>query len=118
MKVGDVVCIRWLDSGLRASAMALEEALTEELHVVTAYGQVVFLDEDRVVVAHDLGPEGHGDFGVIWVPCIQSAVVLREDVVDSIIEEVDYELKDPWVEADRKSRSSTRKTARLPPTLT
>ena len=97
--------IVWLDSGLRVTGASESEALDSPLVEVTLWGRVAYADEHKVVVAQEIDADGNGQYGVIWTPCIKSAVFLVEegDEVDSIVREVESQTDRP------SSRRSTRR---------
>ena len=97
MREGDVVGVHWLDSGLRLPGSDLATAKEAQLHVAIAYGEVVHVDENVVVLAHDIGPDDHGDFCVIWRACVRDVVYYKakEDEVDRIVREVESQEQPP-----------------------
>lgn len=77
--VGQVVAVRWLDSG-KSTRDTLEHALRAKLSRATAYGRVVHVDAERLLLAHDWDedPDETSDYGLIWVDAVLEAKLLDD----------------------------------------
>lgn len=80
-KLGDLVAIRWVDSGFFAYRIeGAHESL--ELDMITTYGVMVYRDEDKTVLVSEHGDnmdEGEVQLrNVIWNKAITGCVILRK----------------------------------------
>lgn len=76
--VGSVVAITWIDSGTRSSVANRAEALDVRCHEATCYGEVAYVDDDRIVVYTERYDDGSGTAEAIAQSCVVSLDVLRD----------------------------------------
>ena len=88
-KVGDVVEVDWLDSGLSTKGLP-DGSHEDSLTVSRCYGRVVkihdderlkvpkWMDRTTLWIVHDGGPkDDHAHLGAVWWPCVVSCRVLQ-----------------------------------------
>jgi len=80
-KVGDVVAITWVDSGLGTHRDSTPHK-DLDLAVITTYGMVMFADAKKVVIAAEYERDDPGDIGtmmrnVVWTKSITGVDILR-----------------------------------------
>lgn len=76
-KQGDIVEVKWLDSGTTSKVDATDEAAKLKCHVATCWGEVVLIDEDRLVLWGERYDDNSGRVEAIHVASIQSISILR-----------------------------------------
>lgn len=78
MKVGDVVKLTWLDTGLMLHDVSLDEACEAELCEVVIYGEVAHIDSRKVVIIQEIGrPATTGTFGLVARGAIKEVILLE-----------------------------------------
>lgn len=78
-KVGDIVCVQWIDSG-KDYAGTFHAALRENLAISNCYGKIAHIDENRIIVASDVSDdnEERSNWGIIWIPAILKITYYKE----------------------------------------
>ena len=89
MRVGDIVKLVWLDTGLVMHDATLEEAKNTELMDVTIWGEVAHIDRRKVVIMQEIGRGDVGLFGIVARGAIKEVTVLEpaktgNDTLDSL----------------------------------